>query len=211
MELWNVRLGAKSTELVHDLAPGFGHALLSPLFTYVFRTLRVGAAVWEHADIWFTLHDGANLALFEQEHGKDVERNAYNARCFAEARRKKALVVGEFGGYSDLFVPVVAHGKVAGIIVTGPLSSERATSTAVEERWHSLTGRAAHPTDAEFASYLAATLNLLVLAPTEFRALERLLRALATLMAGEGDATELANQIEMDRSVLDPVRAAERA
>ncbi|HEV8247382.1 MAG TPA: hypothetical protein VGP93_16500, partial [Polyangiaceae bacterium] len=83
MHLWQVTDDSETESIRHELAPGFGHSLLAPVVAYVFKVLGVSATLWEHAYQWLPLHTTEqNLLLFELEHGKEVERNAYNQRNF---------------------------------------------------------------------------------------------------------------------------------
>jgi AraC-like DNA-binding protein len=206
--LW--RVTADRDDVRHFVAPGFGHALLASLQTYVFERLGVAAAVWQEGSKWFAIHGEPTILMFEQEHGKDREREAYNRRSFTVVRRDKRMFRGEHGGYSDLFVPLVVRGQVVGVLVTGPFAVARPTSTDVLERWRWLTGRQGHPADPEFASYLAAVLSTLVLAGDKLRAFEELLRCFAGLMTGVGDAGELKTRAGALQMELGEARYAER-
>ena len=134
--------------------PGFGHALLAPLVAHIFRLLGVSAAVWEHGTTWFPIYAEPSVVSFEPEHAVEEERYAYNSRLIEEVLRRKRTIRGEHAGYSDLFVPILVGGQVAGILVTGPFALARPTSVGILERWRWLTGRQGQPADAEFRSYL---------------------------------------------------------
>jgi hypothetical protein len=112
-------------------------------------------------------------------------------------------------GLSDLFVPILSLGRVVAVLVAGPFVTVRATGVEILERWRSLTGREGHPSDPEFASYLAATLATLVLDDAKAARFARLLECLATLMAGEGHADELTNEAEVLHQELERVRLPE--
>ena len=43
-----MRRDEASEAMIHQVAPGFGHALLAPMVAHVFQELRISAAVWEH-------------------------------------------------------------------------------------------------------------------------------------------------------------------
>ena len=92
MELWNVTYDAKKGVHKHSVPPGFGHALLVPLVTDVFQSLRVSASLRDDSGRFWRLHAGPSLSAYEVEHGKDRERYVYNDRCLAQARRSKKPV-----------------------------------------------------------------------------------------------------------------------
>jgi AraC-like DNA-binding protein len=207
---WSVRRDPKTDVVVHSLRPGFGHALITPPLAQVFQVLRVTTVVWGRGEHWLLLHEEPNLVSFESEHGADKERHDYNTRCLARVLREKRLVRGEHAGYHDRFVPVVVGGEVVAVLVTGPFALARPKSASLLAQWRALTGRKGHPADPEFASYLAAVLDTLVLDGGNARRFERLLTCLSRLMAGDGRATELANEIEVLRVELEAVRKVER-
>jgi AraC-like DNA-binding protein len=209
VNLWDVRYDLEADRPLHRATPGFGHALLATLIVDVFRVLGVSATLQDNRGGWTRLHVEPNLIPFEVEHGADPQREAYNATCLAEVRRRKKAVRGQHSGYSDLFVPIIARGQIAAILVTGPFASARPTSHDVLERWRGLTGRQGHPADPEFASYLATTLATLVLDGDRPAVFEQLIGCLARLLSGEGAADALANEAERLRKRLEPCRAAE--
>jgi hypothetical protein len=125
VHLWHIRSDAKTDGVIHRVAPGFGHALLSPMVAHAFEALRVGAAVWDHDVYWMPLHTRPALDSFEQEHGRDEERRKYNGRMFARVLAEKRAIRGDHAGLSDLFAPILARGKIVGILVCGPFARQR--------------------------------------------------------------------------------------
>jgi AraC-like DNA-binding protein len=211
VHLWRVAYNSKLPGLTFTAAPGFGHSLLAPLATSIFQTLRISASVFEHGEEWILLHGERSVLAFEYEHGRDVVRAQYNHRCLAKVERLKRPIRGEHAGYVDLFVPIVARKKLVAVLVSGPFALERPTAAGILERWRALTGRQGHPADPDFAAYLSAALSVLVLDGDKSVAFERMLVCLAQLMAGEGAADSLMNQIEHLRAQLMPARLAEKA
>ena len=67
------------------------------------------------------------------------------------------------------------------------------------------------PADPEFASYLSAVFDILVLEGSLTLSLERLLGCIAQLMTGTGRADELTNQVEALGRELDQARSSERS
>jgi AraC-like DNA-binding protein len=208
---WRVHRDPKTDFLVHAVPAGSGHAVLAPLTTYLFKALRVSAAVWEHERDWFPIHNEPNVFEFELEHGVEKKREAYNTRSFAQVFEHKRAVRGEHAGFADLFAPIFLRGKVVAILVAGPFARGRPTSAAVFERWRWLTGRQGHPSDPEFARYVSATLSTLVLDGDKVRTFERVVGCLTLLMSGEGKADAIVNEWEAARVELEKVRQVERA
>jgi AraC-like DNA-binding protein len=211
VRLWQVTYNPKTRGHTHATKPGFGHTLLGPAVTYVFRQLGVSASLLIDRTEWVPIHLVSSITTFEIEHGKDRERYAYNERHFARAHREKKAIRGEHVGFVDFFVPVVVGKDVATILVVGPVARARPTAADVSERWRRLTGRQGHPADPEFASYLSATLSTLTLEGTHLRVFERLLSCFARLLAGEGRADELMNQATALRAELEDARFPERS
>lgn len=78
MHVWRAARDPKTSCLVHTVSSKHGHALLAPLVTFIFKVLRVSAAVWEHGEDWFPIHVEPNVTRFEQEHGVEQRRYEYN-------------------------------------------------------------------------------------------------------------------------------------
>ncbi|HEV8245979.1 MAG TPA: hypothetical protein VGP93_09435, partial [Polyangiaceae bacterium] len=188
------------------------HALLAPTVLNSFEVLDVAITLWEPGR-WRELHerpDPHDLLAFEMLHGVEAERVAYNNRCLGEARRLKRPVLASHSGFEDLFVPVVANGRVQGVLVTGPFARSRPTSAELLEGWRSLTGRQGDPADPEFSHYLESALSTLVLEGSDFEAFQALVQCLARLMALEGSAERLLSEIEALQKKLYEARLVER-
>ncbi|HEV8244840.1 MAG TPA: hypothetical protein VGP93_03695, partial [Polyangiaceae bacterium] len=195
MPRWKVSFDEERRVHRHKLPRGFGHAILSPTLTAVFRTLRVSASLTD-GSFWWPLHVEPNVLSFEGEHGVLGDRQGYNQRSIAAVRRSATPLRGEHAGYFDLFVPVVFGGQVEAILISGPFAQSRPNSGEILERWRALTGRQGHPADPEFAAYLLETLRTLVLDAESLVTFERLLVCVAGLMAGEKPAAALMNEAE---------------
>jgi len=192
--------------------PTPSHAFFVPGVVQLFEELDIGVSLL-HADDWVAIHQPRepSLVSFELEHGAETERFAYNWRCIALARRRAATVVGEHGGFTDLFVPIPSSGRIDSILVSGPLATERATSAALLERWRALTGRQGHPADPEFSQYMAMVLSTLVLERPRVAKYGRLLECLAQLMAARGSSVAIQREIQSLRTELLVARAVERS
>jgi AraC-like DNA-binding protein len=210
MHSWRTQYDRKVERSLHTTPPGVGHALLSVIVANIFQTLRISATIWEHGADWFPVHAEPSPGAFESEHGREGDRNAYNGRMFAEVQRTKKITRGDHGGFSDLFVPILIRGKVAGIVVTGPFARSRPTSVHILQSWRFLTGRKAHFADPEFAAYLSSVFSTLVLSGEKLRAFQNLLDCLAKLMAGEGRADTLVNRAAALRAELEEARFVDR-
>jgi len=86
VHFWRTSYNPKTRGLDHSVQRGFGHSLLAPVVTRVFKILRLSAALHEHHDNWVLIHAEPNLQQFEIEHGVDQGRYAYNGRLLALAR-----------------------------------------------------------------------------------------------------------------------------
>jgi AraC-like DNA-binding protein len=213
MPRWKVTFDTQRRVHRHRTPRGFGHSLVTPVATAVFRTLRVWASLTDGNYWWplyWPLHAEPNVANFEDEHRLQGDRGAYNRRIFTKARRTRSIVVSERAGYFDLVVPVVAGGEVEAMIVTGPIARSRPTAEQILERWRRVTGRQGHPADPEFAAYLSASLHTLVLDDGVLTKLQRLLSCMAKIMGGEGPADALANEVELLHLELWETRHIER-
>ena len=195
----------------HRLTSWAGHSLLAPVVTGAFQTLGVSAALWEQDHEWLSIYGEPGIALFEAEHGLELQRHRYNLRQRALAMKSRKPVRAEHAGFSDFFVPIVVREKVIAVLVTGPFALKRPTAASILEGWHWLTGRRGRPADPEFAQYLAATLSTLVLEGDRADVFGQMLECLADLLAGAGDAEKVANRAEVLRGKLVDVRRIEES
>jgi AraC-like DNA-binding protein len=174
-----------------------------------FQFLRVSASITDGAG-WRPIHMNGNMTELEVEHGIEGQRADYNARLLAEVRRRRRSVLGSHAGLSDWFVPIFVKGKVEAILVTGPFTTARPTSTDLLERWRWLTGRQGHPADPEFSYYVTLSLAVLTLKPEQVTNLERLLSCMAKLMGGEKPARPLLIEADSLWYGLEESRVVER-
>ena len=210
MDLWRNRYDDTSLSHKHVVAGDWGHAALAVATAFTYRALGVPASIW-NGNLWWPIFTNGNVTRFEEEHGKDVARARYNVRKRAQLLRTRDVVRGEHAGYSDLFQPIVVGGKVAAILVVGPFARARPTSADIQQRWRALTGRMAHPSDPEFASYLQATLEILVLDGKKAARFERLTACFARLLAENGRADDITNEADVLRAELEQERMPERS
>ncbi|HEV8246278.1 MAG TPA: hypothetical protein VGP93_10945, partial [Polyangiaceae bacterium] len=173
------------------------------------RRLEVGASI-TNGTFWWAICEHESLLPFETAHGVETQRWAYNEREMRAASEQKRARLGTHDGFHDYFAPIVRGGEVAGMLVVGPFATQESAAAQIQGRWRNLTGRQGHPADPEFAAFLKATLDVLVLSPDALPSFERLLESLTTLMAGEGRADELLNEVTALTYALAEARAPER-
>jgi AraC-like DNA-binding protein len=209
--LWEAEFDQKVRAFRHRIAPGFGHALLTPVQAFLFESLGLSAAIWLAGDDWFPIHtEPSSVSQFESVYDADGLRSAYNGRSFAEVKRTRRVLCGEHAGFSDYFVPIVKDDEMVAVLVVGPFGRARPTAAGILERWRTLTGRQGHPADPEFAGYLSASLSTLVLDGAQLAAFRRLLESWVSLATGDGKPEDLANVIERERVALDGARRVAR-
>jgi AraC-like DNA-binding protein len=209
LHFWQTKSNPKTGRDVHSIRGDGGHALLLPVVTPIFQALGVSASLWD-GTLWWPFYSQPNLAALERIHAVETRRAVYNQRNFAKVVARRKPVLAEHAGYSDFFVPIVVHGKTAAVIVVGPIATRRPTAREIVARWRNMSGHEPRLRDPEFDAYLRLSLETLVLQPAQLKTFERLLVALATLMAGVGRADELANRAQGFRQGLERVRLAER-
>jgi AraC-like DNA-binding protein len=205
---WRVQFDRKAGH-THVTRKGFGHALMAPIAANVFRALGVSASVWD-GEYWWPIHLEPSVTSFELEHSADSDRIAYNQKHLKRASSTGCPALGKLGGYSDLFVPVIAHGEVVAVLVCGAFSSAAPTAETIGASWRRLSGRQAHLDDPEFSMFLERALSTLVLEGKRLKDFERFLRLVAGVFAEEQNAGELATQIERLRVTLQNLRFPER-
>src|SRR5262249_10849899 len=86
----------------------------------------------------------------------------------------------------------------------------RPTSDEVLKRWRTVRGRQGHPADPEFAGYLRATLDTLVLDGNKLPMFQQLLGHLARLIAGNGRAADVASRAHALSCELESARLVDR-
>jgi len=207
---WRVHFDPRLGTKQHDVAAGFGHALLSAVAVNAFEALHVSASIWEHGSEWLPLHTEPNIIGIEVQHSKRAERFAHNERCFDQVLREKRTVLARHVGNLDLFVPILAGGDVVAILVTGPFADERPTAASLSQQWRLLAGRHPHPSDPGFAAFVDAALSILVLAPAKLREFTEMVECLAQLMAGSGSAERILNRAEVLRTSVEEARFTDR-
>jgi AraC-like DNA-binding protein len=207
--VWNVTRHSKTKVLMHRVAPGLGYGWMVPVACTELERLKVGASVNVGVH-WFSLCDHATLIPFETAHGRETLRWKYNERIMRAVRRDHRARLGSHGGFSDVFAPIVSKGEVAGTIVVGPFSTRPPSAHDILDRWRWLTGEQGNLADPEFRAYLHVCLGTLRLQPAQTAALQRLVTRLAALMASEGRADILLNEVHRLGDELARAREADR-
>jgi AraC-like DNA-binding protein len=183
--------------------------LLAPVIAADFARLRISVSIWAHG-VWRALHLVSNVSTFEVEHGGWPLRHFYNERCLERVCREKRSVIGEHGGFLDLFVPVINANSVDAVLVAGPVMRTRATGTEVRERWHKITHSHGHLAEPDFFRYLEATLATVVFEGPRLDTLQRLLECFAKVVSERGMRPELAKQAAALQTKLDEATFPER-
>jgi AraC-like DNA-binding protein len=160
--------------------------------------------------LWYAFHVQPSMPDFEMEHGLERERDRYNRRCMAEARRTRRIVQKNHAGFSDRFVPVVVGKEVPAVLAAGPFLTSRPTSADILQRWHKITGRHGDMGDPEFSYYVSMTLSTLVLEGRLLASFDGYLEVLASLLAGAGRRTDFERALAL-RAKLVVARQVERA
>jgi AraC-like DNA-binding protein len=94
-----------------------------------------------------------------------------------------------------LFVPMVSDEKVIAAIISGPFLAKYPTAASTAEQWRRLAGRDVVGNDPYFVHFLEVLLATPVLTGPALRAFVSMVRSVARLMAGRGDAYAATNHI----------------
>lgn len=183
-------------------------ARLGPVLGVVFQELQMIAALTD-GKTWKLISRWHNVVSFELAHGVEHRRGAHNVRAIAQVRRERRALLSPHAGFHDLYVP--ADPKAETLLVTGPFSIARPTSSEIQSRWRWLTGMQARATDPEFARYLEATLDTPLFDGPLLDSLLRFSETFCALLAGERDADSIAVEGASLAIKLGRVRFAERS
>jgi AraC-like DNA-binding protein len=186
------------------------HGFLIPVVLRVLADLDVGASLWQEGRSPELIHESPGLQRFEAHHRAIDARHVYNDRSLERMARTRSSVLGEHGRLHDLFVPVVAGNAVVAALIAGPFLTARPTADDILERWRSLTGQTGHLHDLEFARYVSALLDTLVLEGRQLPAFVRLLELLSATMAAEGQPERLSEQVRACADELEGARLVEK-
>jgi AraC-like DNA-binding protein len=187
----------------------FQRGFLIQEISKLFGELEIGASIHRNS-LWLEVHATPSVLDFELEHGILNERYVYNERLIRRARREGKALIGMHAGFADLFVPIQAPGGSPGVLVVGPFSRQRPSTTDILERWHALTGRQGHPADAEFMHYLGRSLSTVVFEGKRLTQFQRLIECLAGLMVATSADADLVTEVETLIAELSSVHLVER-
>jgi AraC-like DNA-binding protein len=186
------------------------HSVLSHAIAFTLEELGVSAALWLSQSWWQPIHVQRGLVTLETELGVAPRRAGYNDRMIRRALRATGPVHADISGFRDLFVPVRASDGFRGVLVIGSILAEAQTASDVARHWRALTGSEARMTDSGFVEFLNLVVDGLTLDRAKFKAFERLAACFARVLAGEGEARELAAEVAEIRVALVPIRYPER-
>jgi hypothetical protein len=183
------------------------HLELGPVLANVFQELRMGAAITD-GQTWHVVYGLPNVVLFELAHGIEKRREVHNARSIARARKDGRALSTSHAGFHDLYVPVMPGGDT--VLVTGPFSVARPTSSDLQARWRWLTGTHARAADPEFGRYVAMTLATATFDDTTLGVVTRFAEIFCRLLGGRGPAESIAADASAVREKLTAVRLVDR-
>jgi AraC-like DNA-binding protein len=95
--------------------------------------------------------------------------------------------VGSYGGFFDVFVPILKNDVVVGHLASGPFSKDDLSEPDIRARWTWTTGRPALPSDPDLLRYASIALDTPVLDRSALMAHTEFLVELAGALAGTGD------------------------
>jgi AraC-like DNA-binding protein len=182
---------------------------LAALTSNVFHELGVPASLWLGGPDWRLINSTPNVTDFEVKLGAGSTRWRYNGRSVDRVLESGVVHLGRFGGFVDLFVPVLDSRNGRSVLIVGPLALARPTSADILERWRTITGEHGRVTEPRFASYVAATLATLTLEGKRLDTFRTLVQGFADLMAHVGNPGEVFAAVERARAELLPLRRAE--
>jgi len=131
---------------------------------------------------------------------RDSGRDRYNTASMAEATRTRASFVGELGGFSDFFVPVIERGAVTAFLVCGPFRRRPLTAHEIESQCAALLGSEALGSQTDLLSYSRSALGTVCLEGDTFAACEALLFAAASIMGGDVDAAAITERFIVEHA-----------
>jgi len=131
---------------------------------------------------------------------RDSGRDKYNTASIAEATRRRAAFVAEFGGFNDFFVPVIERWLVTAFLVCGPFRRSPLTAREIESQGAALLGSEALGSHANLMSYARSALGTVCLEGDAYSACEALLCAVASIMGGDVDAAALTDRFIVEHA-----------
>ncbi|HEV8246698.1 MAG TPA: AraC family transcriptional regulator [Polyangiaceae bacterium] len=199
------RRGARSPNLD---ALAVARATLGPRLANVFQELGVSATLTD-GTTWDPIHSCSNVLLFELSHGVERRRDVHNVESLARTRRTGRSLLASHAGFYDLFVPIEPGADT--VLVVGPFSLARPTSSDLQDRWRWLAGTQARATDPEFSHYLTVTLATATFEGPLLEALTQFAESFCRLLSGRDDAESIALRASALRAKLANVRFVERS
>jgi AraC-like DNA-binding protein len=148
---------------------------------------------------WY-LFNRLNRALdtvqFEFYFGKIKPRDAYNQGCLKKVARTQKTLIAAYGGFWDIFVPVMEKGRVTAVLQSGNFSRTPPTRETLEREWKVISGRKASPLDADFVRYIRAALETPVLEGTVLKAFQEVLELYAGVLENRLDRESAYERME---------------
>jgi AraC-like DNA-binding protein len=167
-------------------------------------------SLWLSASFWHPIHKVRDVSAFEVELNALPRRWEYDWRMLQRATQEGRLVVGEHGGFFDVFAPIRHDDGIEGVLVAGPCAIARPTSAELVHRWYELCGSPGRLSDPLFARYLSTTCATLTLEGPAWGHFQRLVSCFARLLGGQGKRESLAVEMVSMWRTLQPCRFPER-
>jgi AraC-like DNA-binding protein len=187
----------------HQALWAAAHAAWAPVATRAFEAVGIGASLvrigpeytppWQpaygHKHTWHPIHSRElTVGNLELQHGRGRDRVRYNERWLARVAAEKRHFLTEHSGFSDLFVPMVRDKRVIAAIISGPFLDKYPSAASTAEQWRRLAGRDVAASDPYFVHFLEVLQATPVLTGPALRAFVKMVRSVAKLMTGMGDA-----------------------
>jgi AraC-like DNA-binding protein len=136
---------------------------------------------------------------FEKYFGRAGERDAYFFRSLKRVFEEKRMVIDQFGGFYDVFLPLKLSGKRRAVLYTGYFLKEPANWESLSIHWRKLSRREPSATDPDFISYVRMALRLAVLDDTLLEGVCEFLEYYASFLTGQNRFKALHKHVDQLR------------
>jgi len=123
-------------------------------------------------------------------------RDAFHAAHFRRVIREKRTIIGDWGGYSDLYVPVVKGGKCVAHFWSGQFVREPLTRARIDDQWRDYTRQEPSLLSPEYVDFVRVALQTPVFEAEALRAFRAVLELLADWIAEEKDPATVFRQAD---------------
>jgi AraC-like DNA-binding protein len=133
---------------------------------------------------------------FEVTYGRERFRDQYYLKVFKRIIKEKKIIVDQFAGFYDLFIPLAQEGDGFALLYAGFFLREPASFQSIARAWRNLTGREPVGTDPEFLSYVRMTLKIPVLDDPLLNATKQFLQYFTQYVMGNPDQADLHGKVD---------------